>query len=272
MYPSTDAIFIYLLIFLVFVFFVYLVLSRIRKKTKWKPTTNKLILYSFVIAILFKTYPWFYVVDDIEGWIVDENGKPVQGVLVTARWDLIHSIAFISIDTIAHFQSGILEAKETVTDKNGRYYFPGFWKLSPLLQRLEIQSPDIRAFKVGLFFHPGQIWHFRNNRDDWLDFGIFRGSVWDGSKTEIIRMETDSQRSRAGEGISAFVETVLRYSDCMWTKIPKAIAFDSNRERRRGVQIYGDNVSISRYKKNMSQCGVDEGFFKGLNPWKIKKP
>ncbi len=265
-------LFIYLLFFIALFFFIYWVLSSIRKKTKWKPSTGGIVLYTFAILILYGTYPWFYVIDDIEGWIVDEKGKPVEGVLVTSRWNLFDSIPFMSVTTMAHMQSGILEAKETVTDKNGRYYFHGFWKLSPLLQGIDAEAPDIRAFKKSLFFSPTQKRRFKNYREDRFDFGIFRSSVWDRSTAKIVKIETDSQRRRAGEGISAFVETVLRYSDCMWTKIPKAIAFDSNRERRRGVQIYGDNVSISRYKKNMSQCGVDEELFKGLKPWKIKKP
>ncbi len=229
-------------------------------------------MYTFAILVLYGTYPWFYVIDDIEGWIVDEKGKPVEGVLVTSSWILVETIPSIGLEIITHFRSGILEAKETVTDKNGRYYFPGFWKLSPLLQRLEIRPPKIRVFKDGLFFDSSQIWYSRNQRDDWLDFGIFRSSVWDGSTANIFKIETDYQRSKAGEGISAFVETVLRYSDCMWTKIPKAIVFDINRERRGVVQIEGDFVYILGYKKNMSQCGVDEELFKGLKPWKIKKP
>ncbi len=271
MHLSSDAIFIFLLIFLVFVSFVYWVLSRIRKNTKWKPTTNKLILYSFVIAILFETYPWFYVVEDIEGWIVDEDGKPVQGVLVTSRWDLVESIPFISIDTIAHFQSGILEAKESETDTKGRYYFPGFWSINPFLQVLDARSPDIRAFKKGLYFNPTQNRRFEKYKDDWLDFGIFRSSVWDGSTAKIFKIETDYQRNEVSVGLSAFVDAVLRYSDCMWTNIPKAIVFERNIRGRGSVRISGDVVYIRQFEKKMTQCKVNEEFFEGINPWKLKK-
>ncbi len=280
---------IYLLFYIALFFFIYWILTSIRKKTKWKPSTGRIVLYTFAILILYGTYPWFYVIDDIEGWIVDENGKPVEGVLVTSRWNMAESIPFMSIDTFAHMQSGILEAKEIVTDKNGRYYFPGFKRVNPLLQVLSADSPDIRAFKKGLYFSPTQKRRFKNYREDRLDFGIFRSSVWDGSTSVVVKMEDDHQRRNASGGISAFVDAVMQYSDCMWTNIPKAYAtthglgndfdfFDKKyRKKQESENKYFHEIELNNYhsrflyveedeivlgiqkysRKNLTDCGID---------------
>jgi hypothetical protein len=87
----------------------------------------------------------YYTSDPIEAWVVDaETGKPIEGAVVTANWQLV---AF-GLDTGGR-RLRQLEVMETVTDKNGRFYLPGFTKLNPTMDGLREEDPQIRIFKSG---------------------------------------------------------------------------------------------------------------------------
>jgi hypothetical protein len=51
---------------------------------------------------------------------------------------------------------------ETTTDKNGRFFFPGFTKLNPSLEELRDMDPQILDFQVGLsaFSNESQLWNW----------------------------------------------------------------------------------------------------------------
>ena len=87
----------------------------------------------------------YYTADPIEAWVVDaETGKPIEGAVVTANWQLV---AF-GLDTGGR-KLKQLEVLETRTDKNGRFFFPGFTKLNPSLEELRDEDPQILIFKSG---------------------------------------------------------------------------------------------------------------------------
>src|SRR5882724_5458816 len=87
----------------------------------------------------------YYTSDPIEAWVVDaDTGQPIEGAVVTANWQLVG----FSFDTGGR-KLGQLEVMETETDKNGRFYFPGFTKLNPGLDDLREEDPQILIFKPG---------------------------------------------------------------------------------------------------------------------------
>ena len=87
----------------------------------------------------------YYTAAPIEAWVVDaDTGAPIEGAVVTANWQLI---AF-GFDTGGRKQ-GQLEVMETVTDKNGRFQFPGFTKLNLSGNALGEEDPQILIFKPG---------------------------------------------------------------------------------------------------------------------------
>ena len=87
----------------------------------------------------------YYTADPIEAWVVDaESGAPIEGAVVTANWQLV---AF-GFDTGGRKQ-GQLEVMETVTDKNGRFHFPGFTKVNVSGSALGEEDPQILIFKAG---------------------------------------------------------------------------------------------------------------------------
>jgi len=86
--------------------------------------------------------PW-YTSDPIEAWVVDaETGAPIEGAVVTANWQLVAP----SLDTGGR-KLRQLEVMETKTDKNGRFYFPGFTKINFTLDELRDEDPQILIFK-----------------------------------------------------------------------------------------------------------------------------
>jgi len=87
----------------------------------------------------------YYTSDPIEAWVVDaDTGQPIEGAVVTANWQLVG----FGFDTGGR-KLGQLEVMETLTDKNGRFYFPGFTKLNPGLDDLREEDPQILIFKPG---------------------------------------------------------------------------------------------------------------------------
>jgi len=87
----------------------------------------------------------YYTADPIEAWVVDaETDQPIEGAVVTANWQLVAA----SFDTGGR-KLRQLKVMETVTDKNGRFTFPGFTKLNLSLDELRDEDPQILIFKSG---------------------------------------------------------------------------------------------------------------------------
>jgi hypothetical protein len=87
----------------------------------------------------------YYTSDPIEARVVDaDTGQPIEGAIVTANWQLIGP----SLDTGGR-KVGQLEVMETVTDKDGRLFFPGFTKINPSGAELREEDPQILIFKPG---------------------------------------------------------------------------------------------------------------------------
>ena len=103
-----------------------------------------LLVTSLAVAMHACADP-YYTAAPIEAWVVDaETGAPIEGAVVTANWQLV---AF-GFDTGGR-KAGQLEVMETVTDKNGRFYFPGFTKMNLSGNALREEDPQILIFKSG---------------------------------------------------------------------------------------------------------------------------
>ena len=98
----------------------------------------------------------YYTSDPIEAWVVDaDTGQPIEGAVVTANWQLVG----FGFDTGGR-KLGQLEVMEALTDKNGRFYFPGFTKLNPGLDDfseldevpLSSRKNDIATLHIGFWF------------------------------------------------------------------------------------------------------------------------
>jgi hypothetical protein len=86
---------------------------------------------------------FIYSAQAIEGWVVDAGtDKPIEGVIVVAHWQL--KGGFEGGNPV-----GELKIIETVTDQNGRYYFPSWGPKFAWSGHLKSESPEILMFKLG---------------------------------------------------------------------------------------------------------------------------
>lgn len=84
-----------------------------------------------------------YTIEPFESWVVDEEtGEPIEGANVVATWALFED------GWHGHHFREMVEVKEAVTDKNGRFAWPGFKFYNPRLHDL-MDDPKIIVFKPG---------------------------------------------------------------------------------------------------------------------------
>lgn len=89
------------------------------------------------------SHAFVYWAKPVEGRVVDEGtGKPIEGVVVTAHWQLDGGPEGGSA-------VGQLQILESVTDANGRYFLPGWGPRVAWRGSLGIRSPRILLFKPG---------------------------------------------------------------------------------------------------------------------------
>jgi len=141
------------------------------------------IVLGFVYLLMNGCAGWapYYQIDPIEAQVVDaETGEPIEGANVIAHWQLVVG----GLDGPSN--SGQLEVKETVTDKDGRFSFDGFTRpnLVPLVE-LRDEDPAVIIFKPGYK-------HLRISneypRAGTLSPGIHRTWQWNGKQIGLRRI------------------------------------------------------------------------------------
>lgn len=182
----------------------------------------------------------FYSAEEIEAWVVDADTQaPIEGVNVVAHWKLKFGIEGGS--------SSDLELMESVTDANGRFYFPAWGPKSAPLRisftaRLQHADPEIIFFKAG--YEPLVVYNDRDARP----YGFFGGprvrtSLWHGKKISLKRA-VDQERYVA---IAGGALTGVSWGRCGWTRIPRMIvALNAEAERLSSQGILHSMLTIRR--------------------------
>jgi hypothetical protein len=188
-----------------------------------------------------------YQFDPIEAWVVDaETGKPIEGAVVTANWELVKG----SLDGPRYF--GQLEVKETVTDKNGRFYFDGFSKEDTSGAELRDSDPQIIVFKAGYEFQ-----RFVNTyQDGGAGLKKLRRTAAVNGKTVRLEKLVLYPKSIDGAyfGLNSRLERLI--DDCHWRKIPNAIAMMDKEDRRlRALNISTSLIAMHHAESLEKKCG-----------------
>ncbi|MCF6262763.1 MAG: carboxypeptidase-like regulatory domain-containing protein [Xanthomonadales bacterium] len=232
---------------------------KLKKKHKW--------LWIILLASILITYPWFSIVEDIEGRVVDVTGQPIEGILITALWEYEPIIRVTSIFSGSSYAA---QAREAVTDKDGRYHIYGFTYLPSFNQKLMSGQPKVRFYQENL-----RVDYNLSKYKYWKGKFSLRGSIVRKSLLnglDVVMVKTDNGSGNSGT-LWGFVKSVLSEDNdnCMWANIPVAITREYKTVKR-GIQISEDTVKFGRHSlpRNMEKCGVDIGFFKGLSEWNIK--
>jgi len=200
-----------------------------------------------------------YSAKPITATVVDaETGKPLEGVNVVAHWQL-H-------DRKTREPVGDLELLETVTDKEGRFHFPG-WEgkappnVGPYETRLGNVDPWMFLFRSGYkprsAVNPLQPDRLREENHTWE-----RYSYWDGKVIKLEKFTGDlgSYAFFAG-GTLMGVGIGL---NCPWKKTPRFFAsLIKERQRLDSLGIRSALPTLERIESNFKSngCGSARDFF-----------
>lgn len=134
-----------------------------------------------------------YSAAPIEAWVVDaETKQPLEGVIITANWPYADS-------TFAGRGSdlGQLMVMETVTDKEGRFHFPGWGPRKPERGYMRDNDPQLLLFKSG--------YEYLRLTNDYSSGKSLEGlhpvwrSEWNGRTVELRPFEIALEKRRKGE-------------------------------------------------------------------------
>lgn len=224
----------------------------------------------FVLLGLLITQPacsasFTYSADPIEAWVIDaETKKPLEGVVVTANWDLEEG-------TLGGNRSaGQLMVMETVTDKNGRFAFSAWGPKLALTSHLVNHDPQMLLFKSGYEYQS-----LANEPRANYNKSTKRYSEWNG-KTIMLKQFRGTLAEYKGhfEDLNSALEHITTDDpkECYWKRIPKMIrAMNRERERERLIAQGANPHTLSSIDKELLMndkyftekggCGSPKTFF-----------
>ena len=216
-----------------------------------------------------------YSAEPIEAWLVDAKTKqPIEGAVVVAHWELYGA----SIVDIGVTHAGNLQFMETMTDKNGRFYFPAWGPLRAWGSRLTFDDPEMFVFKSG--YDTRLLKNEMTTEAIGGQYYPLRTSQWNKKTIELESM--DAQSDKYVEGfvwINHSVEFQIDWyhKECNWRKLPNTLrAFYQERLRLKaaGIDLRNQNPHkfnfrtidaglIDDEKRNVERgCGSAKDFFK----------
>src|SRR5690349_3429199 len=184
-----------------------------------------------------------YSAKPITATVVDsESGAPLEGVNVVAHWVLHDRTSWASI--------GELELLETVTDKDGKFHFPGWEgkappRDGPYESRLNNGDPILIFFKSGYMpSHRGNYLQPERLRD--ADHTWERYSDWDG---KVIKLEKIKGNLREYAHFAGFTVSDIHYQNCVWTKMPHMLmSLFKEGDRLRALGVRENLPSYAKFK------------------------
>lgn len=196
----------------------------------WRITMVQGVIRSFMLLALSPLllgmggYPSKYSAEAIEAWAVDaDTKKPVEGVIVTANWELEDSTFAGNVPV------GQLMVMETVTDKNGRFYFPPWGPKKPPKGGLRNKDPQLLLFKPG-YRSRGLVNEFR----DVMYEEPIRRSEWNGKTIELKPFKgTMGEWAKHFESLNNDLEHIAadQPEECNWKKMPRTILAMTNERK-----------------------------------------
>lgn len=212
-------------------------------------------------------YPSHYSAEAISAKVIDaETKQPIEGVIVTANWQLLGGIEGLS-------PIGQMQVLETQTGPNGVFRFPAWGPLERSKGHLLNADPQLLLFKPGYEYRRldnmlEAAWAKLREplrRSDWSGRIIvlkpFRGAIADyedkfeSFNRELERIAADNPK------------------ECGWKKIPNTIRA-MNRERSRLISEGANPNTLSSIDKRLLMsdeyftkkggCGSPKAFFEDL--------
>jgi len=213
-----------------------------------------------------------YRAEPIEAWVVDaDTGQPINGVIVTANWQLEYGTLGGNVP------AGQLMVMETVSDLDGRIYFPAWGPKTvtqifsnPLKSGPGIIDKDPHL----LLFKPGYRWlGLENNLRTDFNRGSLRKSDWNGKTIKMQKFagspaEYANDLGFLGRALDFARSPSLRADPCNLKKVARmvmAVHLQGKDFERRGVQHTLFSLDYYLNDPNYKdECGVRDALRKQL--------
>jgi hypothetical protein len=205
----------------------------------------------------------YYSADPVEAKVIDADTKqPLEGVIVTANWQLEYGTPGGDVP------AGQLMVMEAVTNKDGRFHFPGW---GPKLAVRSHLSPDLDPQLI--LFKSGYEYRALTNNID-FNKGAHRRSDWEGKTIEMRRFKgTEAEYAELVYKLDGNFDRMRDGDGCEWKKIPRMLValqrmrekFDADGIKVRGWQI-GAGIRKATDVGNQKKCGSAVKFFKSYLP------
>lgn len=199
-----------------------------------------------------------YTAESMEARIVDADTKePLEGVIVVAHWELERGTVGGNVP------AGQLRVMEAVTDKEGKFSFPGFGPETLWDSFLVNKDPELLFFKSGYEYQ--RLYNEYNSTRE-LRTRKVRRSDWDG-KTIALKPFKGT-----GEGYAShlsFMHTSIRsiLDDCNWKKIPRMLlALRKQKDIFKKQNVRHSLYAADYVPTNEKECGSPEEFFRSYRP------
>ena len=208
-----------------------------------------------------------YSAQPIEAWVVDdETGKPLEGVIVVAHWQLEGGLE-------GGNSFGQMMIMETVTVAKGRFYFPAWGPKSVPMKllinpatsnaRLKGMDPEMYFFKHG--YNSLTLWNKRTTEQTMFAGPAVRSSDWNG---KTIKLKTFPESENQYEMDLSNLRISLRFAyygeQCEWKSVPRMIAALSREHKRLQAKgVYSGLISIeAMVATNEKTCGSPREYFR----------
>jgi len=199
------------------------------------------LFFMLVGAALWAPLPahaFFYRANPVEAWVIDaESGRPVDGALVVANWQLEGGLD-------SGIPRGQLQILETVTDAAGRFELPGWGPRIVFSGHASWKWPQILIFKSGYRYA------LVMNEPATGREAIAR-SQWHGKKIGLTRIADNAKYLAEYRSFNRDVDWIGRSSgdECAWRRLPetlRAIAAEDSRLESLGMRSSESFVRLLR--------------------------
>lgn len=215
--------------------------------------------------------PLKYSAEPIEAWVLDaETKQPLENVIVVAHWELETTSRIVPHQTNP---AGSLMILETVTDKNGRFYFPAWgpkWHLGA--GELTDSDPELIFFKSGYrylrvsnsrYLRPAKYSDVgKPSGTESKPTGSKRISFWSGERIPLEKFKgTTEEYARHLSSLDIYLRFAYDNENCEMKQVPRmVVALHREEKRFRETKIYSSLTSLNRYLASdyKDRCGIKE--------------
>lgn len=190
-----------------------------------------------------------------------QHQKPLEGVIVVAHWELHQSTVG------GRIPAGQLMVIETVTDKDGRFYFSKWGPKRRSKGYLDDRDPAILLFKGGYEYRGLQ-----NLTKSYINENSVRRSMWHGKTIELQPFKGGLE-AYAGRlyRLSSDMDSMLDFArgdkTCNWKKTPQMLAtlhkmslhFDKKGVKLKGWRL-GQHILRVQDIPHNPDCGSPKEF------------